>query len=387
MIIYGLIKTRESVNTFRILMMMRMPEPPVTGGEIYYSRLRQYLRCHFARVETFSWQMKPYRDPVRYILGSVLKNISLLKNLMSMGTDTIILEDMADSPDLFIFNAVTRSVRGLLRKRIYIVPVVHHLDSPLIRKNVLKRLKQLEEGIFFNSSDGIVVNSQFTQRLVRHALKRDVDTVVAYPGLNVSGLGKNIKVKPAHESKGMHLLFVGYVTTRKGVDILIQALEILVNEKGQKDIVLHIVGDLDRDRNFSQKVKGYSKEAGLDRNIIFHGRISDEQIMWLYVNSDVFVFPSLWEGFGMALAEAASFGLPIVTTDVGAIPYLIKDGINGLLVPPGNAEKLAQAIFTLAKSPESRANFGETNRRLAQEFDWDKSFNKIAALIKKLSCK
>jgi len=167
---------------------------------------------------------------------------------------------------------------------------------------------------------------------------------------------------------------------------LIQALMILINEKGLKDLVLQIVGDTDRDKSFSQKVKGYSREAGLDRYIIFHGRMNDRDMEELYGNSDIFVFQSRWEGFGMALAEAASFGLPIVTTDAGAIPCLIKDGVNGLLVPPGDAENLAQAIEMLAKSSDFRAKFGEANRRLAEEFDWDKSFSRVAALLEKLSC-
>lgn len=87
-----------------------------------------------------------------------------------------------------------------------------------------------------------------------------------------------------------------------------------------------------------------------------------------------FVFPSIWEGFGIVLAEAASYGLPIVTTDARAIPYLIKDGVNGILIPPGNVEHLANAIDMLAKYPDLRAQFGRADRKVAAEFDWNKSF-------------
>ena len=381
-----------SVNKVKVLMMLRMPEPPVTGGEIYYSKLRQYLQDRSIDVDNYSWQMKPYKGPVQYILGSVLKNLSLLRHLRSISSDTVIMEDVADSPDLFLFNAVTRIVRGLFGNRIYIVPVVHHLESPLIKNKVLKKMKLLEECIFFSSSDGVVVNSKFTQKLVENSLNRDVEIVLAYPGLNVSGLGKDLgkdlePIKSRHPNKkDLHLLFVGYVTSRKGVDTLIKAFEILVKEKGQENLALHVVGNTDRDKAFSQKVKDSSREAGLDGQVIFHGRINDQDMEELYMTSDIFVFPSLWEGFGMVLAEAASFGLPIVTTDAGAIPYLIKDGVNGLLVPPGDAEGLARAIERLAKSPEMRARFGEDNRKMAEEFDWNKSFSKIEGLLDKLAC-
>jgi len=381
-----------SVNKVKVLMMLRMPEPPVTGGEIYYSKLRQYLQDRSVDVDNYSWQMKPYKGPFQYILGSVLKNLSLLRHLRSISSDTVIMEDVADSPDLFLFNAVTRIVRGLFGNRIYIVPVVHHLESPLIKNKVLKKMKLLEECIFFSASDGVVVNSKFTQKLVENSLNRDVEIVLAYPGLNVSGLGKDLgkdlePIKSRHPNKKcLHLLFVGYVTSRKGVDTLIKAFEILVKEKGQKNLALHVVGSTDRDKAFSQKVKDYSREAGMDGQVIFHGRINDRDIEELYMTSDIFVFPSLWEGFGMALAEAASFGLPIVTTDAGAIPNMIKDGVNGLLVPPRDAEGLARAIERLVKSPEMRTCFGEANKKMAEEFDWNKSFSKIEGLLDKLAC-
>ncbi len=381
-----------SVNKVKVLMMLRMPEPPVTGGEIYYSKLRQYLQDRSVDVDNYSWQMKPYKGPFQYILGSVLKNLCLLRHLRSISSDTVIMEDVADSPDLFLFNAVTRIVRGLFGNRIYIVPVVHHLESPLIKNKVLKKMKLLEECIFFSASDGVVVNSKFTQKLVENSLNRDVEIVLAYPGLNVSGLGKDLgkdlePIKSRHPNKKcLHLLFVGYVTSRKGVDTLIKAFEILVKEKGQKNLALHVVGSTDRDKAFSQKVKDYSREAGMDGQVIFHGRINDRDIEELYMTSDIFVFPSLWEGFGMALAEAASFGLPIVTTDAGAIPNMIKDGVNGLLVPPRDAEGLARAIERLVKSPEMRTCFGEANKKMAEEFDWNKSFSKIEGLLDKLAC-
>lgn len=371
------------MNNIKILMMMRLPEPPVTGGEIYYVKLRDFLKGHFASVENISWPMKPYNGPIIYLIESFRMNFVLLKHLKGMDSETIILEDMDDSQDLFIFNAVTRAIRGLLGKRIYIVPVVQLLESPLIKNKFLKKLKLLEESIFFNSSDGIVVNSQFTYKSVKDALRRDVDMVIAYPGLNVTGLGKDIGVRIA--GKTIHLLFVGYITSRKGVDILIRALEILIKEKEMEDIILHIVGNTEIDKVFFQEIKNYSEDACIDHHIIFHGWINDRDLEELYSTADIFVFPSLLESFGMVLAEAGSFGMPIVTTNAGAIPDLIKDGVNGLLVPAGDAKSLAEAIEHLARSPDLRAKFSRANRKLAEEFQWGISLSKIAAFLEKLA--
>ena len=236
-------------------MMMRLPEPPITGGEIYYIKLRDHLKNHFSSVENISWQMKPYKGPVTYLMKSILMNFSLLRHLKGMDSKTIILEDMDDSQDLFIFNAVTGTIRRLLGKQVYIVPVIFHRDSDLIKNRLLRSLKLLEESIFFNSSDGIVVISQFTRKSIKGTLRRKVDMVIAYPGLNVSGLGKKIAARCPGQV--LHLLFVGYITSRKGVDVLIRATEILIKERGMENTILHIVGNTEIDKNYFQEIKIY----------------------------------------------------------------------------------------------------------------------------------
>ncbi|NLH21865.1 MAG: glycosyltransferase family 4 protein [Methanosarcinales archaeon] len=327
--------------------------------------------------------MKPYKGPVTYLMESILMNFTLLRHIKGMDSKTIILEDMDDSQDLFIFNAITRAIRRLLRKEIYIVPVIQLRESDLIKNRLLRSLKLLEESIFFNSSDGIVVNSRFTCESVKGTLRRKIDMVIAYPGLNVSGLGKKIAARCPGQV--LHLLFVGYITSRKGVDVLIRATEILIKERGMENTILHIVGNTEIDKNYFQEIKKYSQNAAIDQHIIFHGWVDNREIEELYLTADIFVFPSLLEGFGMVLAEAASYGLPIVTTDAGAIPYLIKDGVNGILVPPGDANSLALAIEHLAASPDLREKFSQANRKLAEKFQWERSLSKITAFLQKLA--
>jgi glycosyltransferase involved in cell wall biosynthesis len=371
----------------RVLILMRLPEAPVTGGEIYNFELIKHLKRRFIDVEHISWQPRQRKGPVSFIINSLIQNISLLKHWGELRSGTIVVEDVSQSSELFLFNSILRVLRRLARKRIYLLTVVQQTYSPLMKDEVRRRLTIFEEAIFINSSDGIVVNSEFTKRLVEGILRKDADIVVAYPGLNVSGLKESSLRRPDRgperepEDDISQLLFVGYVTPRKGVDTLLKAIEILVKEKGMDHLALNIVGDNVRERDLYQDLKDYSDKAGLGDKVTFRGRVEEKELKDLYSVSKIFVFPSLWEGFGMVLAEAASFGLPIVTTDAGAIPYLIKDGINGLLIPPGDEKKLALAIEKLAKSAEMRAKFSEANRKLAAQFDWDKSFSKVADLV------
>lgn len=365
-------------------MLMRLPEVPVTGGEIYNFELMKYLINKFPSVENISWQPKPRKGTLRFIVNSLTQNLSLLKHWRHIESSTVIIEDISQSSDLFLFNTLVIVLRRLTGKRIYILTVVQQTYTPLMKDELRRILTLIEETIFINSSDGIVVNSEFTKSLVVNALRRDAKIVVAYPGLNVSGLRESrLGDDPQRKPDGglSQLLFVGYITSRKGVDTLIRAFEILVNENGMDRLILHVVGYTEREKYLYQELRDYSHDAGLEGKVIFHGRVGDRELKDLYRSSDIFVFPSLWEGFGMVLAEAASYGLPIVTTDAGAIPYLIKDGINGILVPPKNPERLALAIKMLLESPELISRFSEANRRLAAQFDWERSFSEVAKLI------
>jgi glycosyltransferase involved in cell wall biosynthesis len=274
---------------------------------------------------------------------------------------------------------VTQVLARLTGRKIAIVSLIHHTYAPLMPQGIKGKLKAFDEGLFINSLDGIITVSEFTKRSVKNVLKKDVKFVIAPPGLNISGLGKDCTRKP--ENDEIRLLFVGYLDSRKGIDTLVAAYEILAKKKGMDRLVLHVVGDTHRNEVLYRKLKNNAERIGLDKRIIFHGRVSDQELENFYMSSDIFVFPSYWEGFGMVLAEAMSYGLPIVTTNAGAIPYLVKDGLNGLLVLPGDPEGLVNALETLARSPELRFRFGQANRMAASEFDWDKSFKKVTNFL------
>ncbi len=353
----------------------------MTGGEIYNYKLDHYLKARFTRVDNIFWPNRPHRNALEFILNSLSQNvfnISLLKRFGDIDGNVVILEDGSQSADLFLFNLLVRVIRVAMGKRIRIVSITHHLYAPLEENTLKKTLMAVEECLFANSLDGVIIPSEFTKSLVDRMLKRHVDMLIAHPGLNMSGLDEK---KECVDGSKVNLLFVGYIIQRKGVDTLVRALDILVKSRSMETLILHIVGDTERDKDFFKSVKEYCEKAGIEDHIVFHGRVSESVLRNLYKNADLFVFPSLWEGFGIVLAEAMSYGLPIVTTNAGAIPYLVKDGRNGFLVPPQDPEELARSIEMLVASPELMADFGEANRKVAAEFSWEKSFEKIEVFL------
>lgn len=100
---------------------------------------------------------------------------------------------------------------------------------------------------------------------------------------------------------------------------------------------------------------------------------------------DLVVHPALMEGLGVSLLQAAAAGVPIVGARAGGIPEVVHDGVNGLLVAPGNSEELYQAIVELLADPARMARFGAAGRELVQgEFSVDAMVESYLALYRKL---
>ena len=98
----------------------------------------------------------------------------------------------------------------------------------------------------------------------------------------------------------------------------------------------------------------------------------------LYMGSDIFLLPTYAEALPIALLEAMSYGLPVITTPVGAIPEVIEDGVNGFLIKPGDAKALSEWIITLIERPEFREMMGKNNiQRINAEFTQEKMIEKI----------
>jgi glycosyltransferase involved in cell wall biosynthesis len=362
-------------------MMMPICDCPVTGGEIYNRKLYDYLRSRYSKVENITWQTKPHNTRLQFFLNSLKQNMSLWKLLWQLEGRTIIIEDISTSSDLFLFNLMTRLTRQLLGKEVRVIPIVHHVYAPLAKGRLNTGLKLYEERIFLNCADGIIVNSEFTKRSLESLLYHSTDIVVAYPGLNVSSTGKACEC--VRDKENLHLLFVGYITTRKGVDTLIDSFRILVKDYGIHNLILDLVGDTTRDPSFFREISHSCESAGIGDKVRIHGRVASDELERLYAMADIFVFPSLWEGFGMVLIEAMYNRLPIVATNAGAIPFLVKDGENGILVPVKDPEQLAKSIKKLIESPELRRSFAKSNYQLAIQFNWNRSFSNIESFLDK----
>ncbi|WP_276300064.1 glycosyltransferase family 4 protein [Halorussus lipolyticus] len=165
------------------------------------------------------------------------------------------------------------------------------------------------------------------------------------------------------------LLFVGTVMPRKGVVDLIRAVE-QVAESGH-DFRLVVAGENDLDPEYTDRVRSLIREAGLGEQVELTGFVPAEELPALYALADVFVTPSLEEGFGMTVAEAMAAGTPVVGTRVGRIPWLLDDQRCGRVVEPGDAEAVGEAVAELLGDADSREEMGRRAEKRARNVSWE----------------
>ncbi len=147
----------------------------------------------------------------------------------------------------------------------------------------------------------------------------------------------------------------GRLHPQKGFDVLLRALPAL------PDVTALLVGD-GRER---QPLVALADELGVSERVLVTGWVSNSRS---YLPAlDVFVLPSRFEAFPLAIVEAMLAGLPVVATDVGSVSEAVIDGETGLLVPPEDPDALARALRRLLEDPAERLAMGERGRALARE--------------------
>ncbi len=179
------------------------------------------------------------------------------------------------------------------------------------------------------------------------------------------------RAHPAHASR---LLFVGQWMERKGARYLAAAFAALASEL--PDLELLAVGT----RVDPAEVLASFPPAVRPRVAVVL-EASRREILAHLAAGHVFVFPSLAEGFSLALLEAMAAGLPIVTTPVGAAPELLEDGASALFVPPGDAAALAAALRRLIVDSTLRERLGRGAQEAAVAYSWERLREPYAALI------
>lgn len=175
------------------------------------------------------------------------------------------------------------------------------------------------------------------------------------------------------------LLSVGTFMPRKGQHELIKAIDVLLDQI-DGDIHLILCGETDVDETYTRHVKRLIDKAEIGNSVSIPGYVSSAILRGLYSLADVYVLPSIEEGFGMTVLEAMASGTPVVATRVGATEELIEHGEHGYLIEPNNKEELIDALGSILT--ESFAA-DRAIRQQAQRYSWKSITSQLIGLYEK----
>lgn len=234
------------------------------------------------------------------------------------------------------------------------VAVLHNLDYEICPAQTIrqKALRRLHRFALRRLTDGVVAVSESVARHYRSEM--GIRQITAIP--NSIELGSAPETFLAGRETLRRDLGIGTETDllacsarmvkQKGHFLLLRTLEILRSKGVAPKVLLIGSGPLEA------AIRAAVSNARLENQVIMTGNLPYPEALRHIAAADVFVSPSSQEGFGLAIAEAMSLGVPVVAVAVGAVPEVVEDGVSGLLVPPGDPEALANTLAHLLKDRE-----------------------------------
>ena len=274
-------------------------------------------------------------------------------------------------PDIVHVQSIGIGIPAFLSKKILKKPyIVWGRGSDIYLPD--KFTKSISKLVLKNA-DAVIALTEDMKREIKKIYGRDIFVIPngidlnKFNNLSKETLRKRLEIKEDEKI----ITFVGTLRIVKGVKYLIKAMKII--KQKSPDTKMMLVGDGEE----REELESLVEELGLKERVKFIGRVQNEEIPQYMVASDVFVLPSLSEGFPVTVLEAMASGVPMIATNVGGLPEIIKDGENGFLVEPKNPEEIAEKVLLLLEDDKLRERISRNNKKKAKGYSWDSAVEKL----------
>ena len=301
------------------------------------------------------------------------------------------LSKIADEVDVFhTQDCISARAAARVRDagaRVRVVRTVHHVDDFTTQGLIDCQRKAIEE------PDQLVVVSKDW----RHRLKadHDVDAVVIHNGVDADrfapiGADRRAAVRErAGVADRFVFLSVGGIEPRKGSVFLVQAMAVLVREQDPPPVLVVVGGHSFQDyTRYRDDVLASLPGLGLQlgRDIILAGSISDAELQDWYRSADALVFPSIKEGWGLAVLEAMAAELPVVSSDIAVLREYLTPDRTAVMTRAGDPESLARGMGRLVGDAGLRETLVRGGRELIPAFSWERAAEEHARLYAEIPC-
>lgn len=249
-----------------------------------------------------------------------------------------------DAPDLIHVHVFSAAVPAIIVKRFFRIPFVvteHYEISDISlghaypnKKKISLKLRSILARYIFTRADALINVSKYMENEIR-------DLGVQTPSYIIPNVVDHntfyFDKRKIIQRNIRHILFVGALGLRKGVELVFQAVESL--RQCRCDFVIEIIGNGDMKAFYMKK----AQQMDISKYVRFHGSKRKQEIADFMRNSDFLILPSYWENFPCVILESLCCGLPVISTNVGGIPEIINES-NGILISPGEPELLVEAM-------------------------------------------
>ncbi len=258
------------------------------------------------------------------------------------------------------------------------VPIVshhHHLDPNWLNSIIERRVVL--------ASERLITGSDFSKRQLVEVLGIPADHVEVVPyGVDERFAPREVdsRLRDRLGLTGEPLaLFFGGLKPRKNLFFLLDAWRDVATARPRATLLVAGGGPLE------SALRRRSETLGLTGRVVFVGRVPEAEKVAYYNVADVFLFPSLLEGFGLAVGEAMSCGLPAVVSDQGSLPELVVDGQGGFVCRGQDRGEFVRAVLRLLDDAALRRRFGAFNRaRIDQHFRWHRASRRVLDIYEEI---
>lgn len=307
-----------------------------------------------------------------YIEGSSIKKIIFFLKSIFKYIKRLIKND-------FDIAHIHMSYKGSFFRKFIIVSL-----GKVFNKKIILHLHGSEFEVFYINSSKIV------KRLIRNIFescdlvivlgerwKKVVKGIAPNSNISVFNNAVNIPDYTAEWNEGkINILFLGVLIKRKGIFDLIEAIKIL-NQNGivrEKNLNFIIGGSGPEEDEIKNKINEYNLNFCVEMTGWVNGKLKEE----LLKKSQVFVLPSYNEGLPMAILEAMSYGIPVISTDVGSIAEVVIENKTGFLIKPGEYKRIVNCIIAVVKDKAEWINKSSACKKIINNnFNEQKYFNKV----------
>lgn len=288
------------------------------------------------------------------------------------------LPSWAAKDDIDVFWGATHRLPLFLQESVARVVTIHDLVWKYASETMRPLSRIMEQMLMpraIKMADRIVADSESTAMAIAREYPLAANKIrVVYPGTPCLPQPSDLSTIEYLDFSGDYFLFVGTLEPRKNLDRLLQAFASLSTELKQQYQLVIAGGKGWGDVNLDYLISQYN----LEEYVHVIGYISDIELSTLYANANFLVMPSLYEGFGLPIVEAMSFGVPVLTSNTSSMPEVAGDA--GILVDPLSINSIASGLTKLM-DPIQRDLLASMAKKNSSRFTWEKAAVQLHAVL------